>query len=243
MSGRRWSWLGLGGLLAIALAPAGLLTATLAGQCAAQCRFAEVEGYWWRGAADIYLQSGRPDRGWSGLGRLRWQARWFGLHLTLGGGSADLAGDWAGLQLTIDQLRLPAGSLFAHVGHGLPQDGWGGDLTAGATRLTMPWNFSTASGQGEIVWRQAQTSLLENFPLGEFRLAWTLPADGHGQGRLKGDAQPVAVDGDVALMPFHFNGQVQLAPAAAPLKKYLDLIGQPAGENAYRITLPRPSSS
>lgn len=238
---RRWPLLALTALLGIGLAPAGLLTDALSGLCAGQCRFAEVKGYWWRGSADIYLQTGRSDRAWSGLGQLRWQPEWLGLRLTAGSGSARLAANWSGLRVNIDNLRLPAGSLLAHLGHGLPQAGWGGDLIAKASQLTLPWNFRAATGHGEIRWTQARSSLLEDYPLGDYRLAWTLPADGRWQGRLSSDQGPMFIDGELGLKPFRFVGQARLAPEASPLKKYVRLIGQPDGDNRYRISLPSTS--
>lgn len=235
----RWpSLLALSSALLVSLAPAGLLTDALSQRCAGQCRFAEVEGYWWSGAADLYLRTGSDDRAWNRLGQLRWQPDGLGLRLRLGGGKARLAADLSGLRLVIDNIRVPADSLLGHVGHGLPQDGWGGYLTAKATQLSMPWNFGTASGQGEIIWRQARSSLLENYPLGDFRLDWTWSANGRGQGHLSSAPEPISVAGELALNPFHFVGQAKLAPAAASLQKYLKLIGRPDGENRYLISLP-----
>jgi hypothetical protein len=236
----RWPLLlGLSGLLLGGLAPASLLTDALSSQCDGHCRYAEVDGYWWRGSADIYVKTGRSDRDWSRLGQLCWQPEWLGLLLTIGGGSARLAADVTGLQLDIERIRLPAGSLLGRFGHGLPQDGWGGYLTASATHLSMPWNFSKTSGQGEIIWIKARTSLLENHALGDYRLAWSLPNAGRWQGRLSSDKGPMLVDGELALSPFRFVGQARLDPAASPLQKYLMLIGRPEGENRYRISLPK----
>jgi len=230
--------LALSAVLLIAQAPAGLLTDALASLCAGQCRFAEVEGYWWRGSADIYLGTNSGDRAWSRLGQVRWQPEGLGWQLTLGSGSARLAAEINGLHLAVDNIRFPAGGLLGQFGHGLPQDGWGGYLTARATELVMPWNFSPASGRGEIVWSQARTSLLENYPLGDYRLAWSMSADGGGRGHLSSDQGPLSVTGELTLHPFGFIGQADLAPAAGPLRKYLKLIGRPDGENRYRIALP-----
>jgi len=226
--------------LFVGLAPAGLLTDALGRQCAGQCRFAEIDGYWWRGSADIYLRAGSSNQAWNWLGHLRWQPEWLGWRFTMGGGNARLTAGVAGPRVDIDNIRLPAGSLLEHVGHGLPQDGWGGYLTARATHLDMPWNFSAASGQGEIIWSQARTSLLESYPLGDYRLTWNWPSAGRWQGHLSSNQEPMSVDGELALNPFHFIGQADLAPSAERLRKYLKLIGRPDGKYRYRISLPAP---
>lgn len=224
-------------LLVGGLAPAGLVTGQLAEACAGQCRFAETSGYWWRGASELYLRDAGPYPNWRSLGRIAWSLGTGGLRLEVGQGWLSLNVGREGWQLAADNLDLPAASLLGRVGHGLPRDGWGGRLIARQVSIALPWSLGRASGVGEIAWRQAQTSLLENYPLGDYRVNWTLSPEGRWQGQIQG-GEGLRLVGEASAQPFRFNGTADIDERAGVLKKYLLTVGQAAGEHSYRLAFP-----
>lgn len=225
-------------ILTVLTAPAELLTRQLAAYCQEQCRFAEVDGYWWQGQARLYLQTGRVDRAWQSLGLMRWHPDGAGLQLDMAGGTLRLYPSGAGLALEIDGIRLPAGALLSHLGHGLPSHGWGGELEAKTVRWSKPWFSGQPSLQGDLLWHQASSALLENQPLGDYRLHWKSGSDTPGQGELTTQHGPLRLDGKLTANPFRFDGQARLEEGGKPLAKYLNMLARPDGPDSYRISLP-----
>ncbi|RIX46730.1 MAG: hypothetical protein D3M94_08430 [Rhodocyclales bacterium GT-UBC] len=238
---RLWRGIGLlGGVIVLAglSAPADLLARSLASTCPSPCRVAAAEGYWWRGQASLYVQGG-PARQWLDLGTLRWQPESGGLRIDVAGGSIRLRPRWAGLDIDLEAVRLPAELLLAHAGHGLPGSGWGGDVLARSMHLSRPWGNAPLQVQGDILWLQASSALLENQPLGDYQLRWQGDGATPGEGDLSTRHGPLQLEGRLHLAPFHFEGRARLEAAGKPLAKYLDLLGR-ADNGVYRISLPPP---
>lgn len=241
---RRLFSLGLCSLLGLAQLPASWPAAALNAACAGQCRIAEADGAWWQGRGRLFARLPDADA-WFDLGPLAWQLKPFSAsaEIRLGDGRATLALAGDGLHLSADGLVLPAALLLAQPALKLPGSGWQGRLALG--RSTTHWSFAgIPDSQGELVWHGAASGLLEDYPLGELRIAWAYQADGL-QARLAGGRQGnIELDGQLVLHGKNagrgwqgkLTGEARLAnDAESRLGRYLQMIAQPQGGGRYRL--------
>lgn len=232
----RWRW-----LIALTLVtalwlemPATWLAHLLNQQCAGQCRLAQASGHWWNGQGELFVKA-PANGGWIFLGEFAWRLSLPSrLELDLGHGHAVLDAGWRELQVSLDQLALPAEAVLAQRALGLPAAGWEGILHFRKT--SFAWDYRQAmSATGVLAWENAATSMMDKLPLGNFDLHWSWNKAQGLSGQVANTAGgPLMLRGDLLLgpgiKPVLFNGLVELSPAARPqLERYIRLIAQPLG--------------
>lgn len=174
--------------------PASLFAGWVEGACGGVCRLAEAQGSPWSGRAFLYL---RPREGapWQPMGLVRWEvdAGSLGGRISGLGGQAAMATGRKGLSLSASRLHLPA-SLVLPALPGLPRAGWGGELEAAELRATWFWQGGW-HGEGSLAWREAQTSVLPDRVLGDYRLLFQRETDGSARFQLSTEKGVLALAG------------------------------------------------
>ena len=250
MTTKYWRWLGVlifSGLL-LGQAPASWLANRLNDLCANQCRLANVSGPWWAGQGVLYVKS--PSQGdWRLVDDIDWRLRLplvFEIHL--GAGSARLAPGFSQIELTLNQITLPADMILAQKILVLPTASWGGSLHFEQTNAV--WDYAAHHrATGLVVWENMASSMLENIPLGSIEVHWNWP-DGQALSA-KVTSRPNEVmnlHGDLQAEPSfksaRFAGVVDLKPSARPrLEKYLRLIAEPVAGHDGRFAIQLHSGS
>jgi hypothetical protein len=241
---RHGRWLGaliVSGLL-LGQAPASWLAHRLNDLCANQCRLANVSGPWWAGQGELYVKA--PSQGdWRLVDDIDWRLTLpLALEIHLGAGSARLAPKLAQVELTLDQIVLPADLILAQKTLALPAASWGGNLRFDQAQAV--WSYAAGRRtSGLVVWEKMASSMLENIPLGSIELHWNWP-DGQPL-NAKVASRPddlMSLHGDLQVSPglnsVRFTGLVDLAPSARPrLEKYLRLIAQPVAGHDGRFAI------
>jgi hypothetical protein len=246
MNIRYWRWLAallFSGLL-VGQAPAAWMAHWFNNWCATQCRLANVSGPWWAGQGVLYLKS-PGDGNWRLVDDLDWRLRLpMALEIHLGAGHASLAPSLRQIELTLEQIVLPAELILAQKILALPTASWGGDLRFEQTKVH--WDYTAKPrASGLVVWENIASSLIENIPLGSLEARWESP-DGQ---RLSAKVasrpnETMSLSGELQFGPglkvTQFAGVIDLAPSARPrLEKYLRLIAQPVAgyEGRFNIQL------
>lgn len=252
-----WS-LALLALLGIVLLrmPARSLATLAQTACAGQCRLAELQGPWWAGQGLLYVRTS-TEGAWQALGPMSWDllpARGGLLELRLGGGHATLHAGPDGLRAEIDDLVLPAATVLAQPALGLPAAGWHGNLRLRQTTL-QGLASGAASGQGQLEWLGAGSSLLEDQPLGTLVMRWRWRAPQDVQAQLEGGSAgriELRSELDIRAQPdgrrpsLTLRGQLALSGTARErLEKYVRFIGKPDPQTPghYQLAWPPDRNS
>jgi hypothetical protein len=250
MNIRYWRWLAallFSGLL-VAQAPAAWLAHWLNDWCA-QCRLASVSGPWWAGQGVLYLKS--PSSGdWRLVDDLDWRLSLpLALEIHLGAGHARLAPSLTQIELTLEQIVLPAELILAQKILALPTASWGGQLHFEQTKAH--WGYAAKPrASGLVVWENIASSLIENIPLGSVEVRWDSPDGQRLSAKVASRPNDVmSLSGDLQSGPgfrsAQFSGLIDLAPSArSRLAKYLRLVAQPVAghEGRFNIELLSPAA-
>lgn len=205
----------------LAQAPAALIDAALADVANAPVRLANTDGSLWRGRGELVVADAAADER-----RQRWLAiSWHaGLDPARGAivwqvAAADrtLARFALGYRgFTVDALNVdaPARLVLERIPHAFGHAGWRGRLDLYTDGWSCDWRWR-CKGSARLDWRGATAELLQNRPLGDYRL--DLHADGDTfTWHWSTLAGAVVIDGDGGWQPPSapvFEGRVGGDPA------------------------------
>ncbi len=223
--------------------PASLWSGVLRQACAGQCRLSDTSGLWWAGQGQLHIRA-TPKGPWLNLGRVQWQpgasGQGLSLHIQLNEGRLELRVGASGMVLAASHWSLPA-DVLAWPALKLSSAGWQGQIELENAQGTLDWQ-GQSQGQGQLVWRDASSSLVNNLPLGHVHSQWRFqqgwyvdfesgrPEWGHLQGHatwpLQGAKQLIS--------EFQLQG-----PDRPRVEKLLSVVGARAvpGENRYQLQL------
>lgn len=156
------------------LAPAHWLAVAVGRLSGDQIRLAEAQGRWYAGGARLCVRL-PGEGGWRALGDLQWRlfdaAALLSVRLDQGQIRVNMPGGRP--SLSFSAVTLPAQYLTAFGGTDGIRAQYRGQIDFEQGRLqrqaSQHWH-----GDGVVHWRQASSSLLANYPLGDIRLQWHL---------------------------------------------------------------------